>query len=300
MKKYLIAILVLSLFIVSGIAGCPSQQQKAAESAGLEVSFVNDAPPVSVSVNQEFPIYADILNKGGDFINAGDAKFYLSGVGSNLEGVKSSQTNERSLSKQSPSPDRIVLADRAKFTFPIETVYTLPLLLTSCYSYGTTAQVTLCMSAKNDSTVCSVSGEKITPPSNLVAPVQVTSLKEELTGNKLNVLFTIANKLSGQVYLKDSDCDKIQARTDIAESFKQNKVNIEIRMPDKEKSGFACHLMSASSPYVPQDSLSGTASLGTVQCEKTLAGNENYVMPFTIVMRYRYIDSVSKSINIVP
>lgn len=300
MKKYLIAILVLSLFIVSGIAGCPSKEQKAAEAAGLEVSFVNDAPPVSVSVNQEFPIYADILNKGGAFINAGDAKFYLSGVGSNLEGVKSSQTNERSLSKQSMSPDRIVLADKAKFTFPIETVYTLPLLLTSCYAYGTTTQATVCMSAKNDSTVCSISGEKITSSSNIMAPVQITSLKEELSGNKLTILFTIANKLSGQVYMKDSDCDKIQAKNDLAESFKQNKVNLEIRIPDRETSGFICHLLSAGSPYVPQDSLSGTAGLGTVQCEKTLAGNENYVMPFAIVTRYRYIDSVSKSINIVP
>ena len=299
MKIYVAILLTLSLLIVSGATGCPASGGKADASAGLNVSFVNEAPPLSVSVNQEFPIYVDILNKGGQFVNKGDAKFYLSGVGPNLEGVKASQSNERSISKQSISPDRVVFADKAKFTFPIESLYTLPILLISCYSYGTTAQASLCISAKNDSEVCDLAGEKISATSNSAAPIQISSVKEELAGNKLRVLITLANNLGGQVYLPDADCDKLQAK-DISESFKQDKVGVEVRLPDREKSSFICKLITNTAPYIPQDSLVGSANLGTIVCERILAGGESYQTPFAIILRYKYVDSISKNINILP
>jgi len=305
MRKYiqknfnvLLIFLVLSVFLVSGQQGCPGGGDKEIESAvnGLEISFINEAPPLSVSVNQGFPIYLDILNKGGDFINQGDAKFYLSGVGPNLEGVSPVQTNARSLPKESVSPDRAVFAERAKFTFPIERLHTLPLSLTSCYKYGTRTEASICVSASNESSVCTVGAERIGSGSNSVAPVQITSLREDVTGDILRVFFTLENKMGGIVYLQDTDCDKLQAK-DISESFKQDKVSIEVRSLE---SGFNCKLLSSSSPYIPVDSLQGTASLGTVVCEKTLSGRENYKAPFSIVTRYKYVDSTLKSINIVP
>lgn len=299
MKIYIAILLTLSLLLISGATGCPSTGTSADAASGLGVSFVNEAPPLSVSVNQEFPIYVDILNNGGQFVNKGEAKFYLSGVGPNLEGVTASQSNDRSLSKQSISPDRVVFADKAKFTFPIESLYTLPIVLTSCYSYGTTAQASLCISAKNDSEVCDLAGEKITATSNSIAPIQISSVKEELAGNKLRVLITLSNKLGGQVYLPDADCDKLQAK-DISESFKQDKVGVEVRLPDREKSSFICKLLTNTSPYVPQDSLAGSANMGTVVCERTLAGGESYQTPFAVILRYKYVESISKNINILP
>jgi len=299
MKTHIAILLVLSLMIISGATGCPSSATKAEAASGLQVSFVTDAPPLSASVNQEFPIYLDILNAGGQFINKGDAKFYLSGIGPDLEGVRAIQSNERSLSKQSISPDRIILADKAKFTFPIESLYTSTIALTSCYTYGTTAQATLCISAKNDSSVCNSATEKITATSNSVAPLQVTSVKEEIVGNKLRVFIVLTNKLKGQVYLPDADCDKLQAK-DISESFKQDKVGVEVRLPDREKSSFVCKLLTSAAPYVPQDSLVGSANMGTVVCERTLAGNENYATPFAVILRYKYVESMSKTINILP
>lgn len=299
MKLYILILLAISLILISGATGCSSSGTQTQAAAGLTASFVQGAPPVSVAVNQEFPIYLDILNSGGQFINAGDAKFYLNGVGPNLVAVTSSQSNSRSLSKQSISPDRIVFADKAKFTFPIQTVYSLPLVLTSCYSYGTTAQATLCISASNNTQVCDLSGEKITDSSNSIAPIQVSSVKEELSGSKLRVLITLANKLTGQVYLPDADCDKLQTK-DISESFKQDKLGIELRLPDSEKSSFSCQLLTTAPPYVSQTSLSGNANMGTVVCERTLKGTENYQTPFAIILRYRYVDSTSKTLNISP
>ncbi len=299
MKTYIVFLIALSLILVSGVNGCPggAEKEEAAKIAGLSISFVDNAPPISATVNQEFPIYVDVLNEGGDYVNKGGAKFYLSGVGPSLEGVKPSLSNEDNLAKQSISPYRIVFADRAKFTEQIPSLFTLPLVLTTCYTYGTTAQASLCLSAKNDSRVCDVGGEKITSSSNSVAPIQITSLKEELTGNRLRITFTIENKLDGQVYLKDTDCDKLQS---ISESFKKDKVDVEVRIHEREKEGFSCKLLSNTPPYAPTDSLVGSASLGTVVCEKTLSGEENYASPLGIVLRYKYVQSTSKAINIVP
>lgn len=299
MKNYILALIVLSIFVVSGVNGCPGSgdTEAAPQAAGLSFSFVNNAPPISAAVNQEFPIYVEVSNEGGDYINPGEAKFYLSGVGPNLEGVSSSQSNSRTLPKQSVTPDRISFADNAKFTEQISSLFTIPLVLTSCYSYGTTAQVNLCLSTKNESSVCTISGEKINQGSNSVAPVQITSFRQELVGNIMRISFVIENKMGGEAYLRDTNCDNLQS---ISESFKNDKVNVEVRINERERSGFICKLQSADAPYAPLDSLMGTTSLGTVVCEKTLSGNENFATPLGIVLRYKYVDSISKSLNIVP
>ncbi|MFC1685817.1 hypothetical protein ACFLZZ_02215 [Nanoarchaeota archaeon] len=297
MNKSLIALILLSVIIVSGADGCPTGQQEAEQvSSGLEVSFVDQAPPISVPVNTPFPIYVELLNKGGEFINKGEAKVYLSGVGTNLEGVKDAQINERNLAKKSLSPDRIVFAEAAKFTFPIESLHALPLALKSCYTYGTSTQASICVSQSNKTGLCEVGSEKIKSTSNSVAPIQITSIKEEVVGNKLSVFFTIENKLGGSVYLPDTDCDGLQAK-EISESFKEDKVKVLIRTTEK---GFDCKLQANEAPYAPIEDLSGTANLGTVVCEKELDGNEEYVVPFSIVTRYKYVDTSVKTINILP
>lgn len=295
--KYILSLVLLSVFLVSGQQGCADGGDTAEVPAlGLEMVFVNEAPPLSVSVGQEFPIYIDLLNKGGDFIGKGEAKLYLSGIGTNLEGVKASVVNERSLAKESVSADRLVFAEAAKFTFPIETLHTLPLALKSCYNYGTRTSATICISARNETELCEVGTEKLTPTSNSAAPLQITSIKEEIVGSKLRVLFKIENKLGGAVYLPDVDCDKLHAR-DIAESFKEDKVQLEIRTTE---SGFSCKLRATAAPHEPIDATAGVGDVGTIVCEKALAGREYSVAPFSIVMRYKYVDSALKAINIVP
>lgn len=299
MKKGVMALIFLSLILVSGIEGCPSvgKTDTTTTAAGLEVSFVNEAPPSSIPVDQPFPIYVNILNEGGDFIKAGDAQFYLSGIGLNLEGVQEKQSNINSLSKESITPDRIVFAEEAKFTFPLESLLTLPVSLTSCYDYGTRIQARICISTSNETELCTVGDNKITSTSNSVAPVQITNLKEELSGNRYRVFFTIENKMGGRIYLPDANCDKLFSKEDPFESFKKDKVTVEIRTTEP---GFVCKLQTAAAPFAPIDATSGVADVGTVVCEKELAQKEYRVAPFSIVLRYTYMDTVIKRLNIVP
>jgi len=299
MKKTLIVLTVLSLILLSGATGCPSSTTTTtqAAAAGLNVQFSTGAPPVSVNVNQEFPIYIDVTNAGGDYVQAGDAKFYLTGIGPNLENINPVLSNQRTLNKESTTPDKLIFAEKAKFTFALQSLLVMPLALTDCYTYGTTTQANVCIASSNESAVCSVSGEKITSDSNSIAPVQIGSLTEDVSGNTLRISFTIMNKLNGQIYLPTTDCDKLLQSKDFNEAGKLSKVNIELRTPEQ---GMICHLEKTDFPYESTDALSGITDVGKVVCEKTLTGQDDHVSPLYVILRYKYVSSTTQNLNILP
>jgi len=291
MEKEIFALVFIAL-LLTGVNGCSTQNEKEVSTVGLTMTFVENAPPASVTVNKDFPIYVDIKNAGGAYVNKGAAKFYLSGIGYNLEGISTPLTNSNYLEKESDFAESLVFARNAKWTFELQNIFILPLLLTSCYDYGTVAQSNVCVSASNESKICSVTGEKSVK--NTIAPIQISALKEEVSGNKLTVSFDIENKGTGQVYIADSDCDKLQ-QSDINEALKQKRVLIAI----KTEPGFNCNLESETAPYGPIKGLSGTTSIGSVECEKQIEG-EDHLTPFTVILQYKYRDSISKSLSVLP
>jgi hypothetical protein len=278
---------MLSLAVV-GIAGC-TPAPTVTNTVGLSMSFVKDAPPVSVVVGQEFPIRVDILNKGGEFVNKGHASFYLSGLGQNFANVKSSLTNDKTLSKESIFPETLVFADKAKFTFPIQDLAIVPIVLTSCYDYSGRAQGTLCISKSNESNVCKTTGEKLT--SNTAGPVQIGSITETLTRSSLILSFDVVNKGKGTVYLSDTICDKLETN-DFTESQKQDKVNVKVITNDD----FNCRLLSSAGQI---EGLEGIAPVGKIICEKPLP-EKDYTSVISISLNYKYRDSISQSINVLP
>jgi len=299
MKAYIITAILISLLLLSGASGCPSFGQQttttAVTAAGLDVSFVTDAPPLSVSVNQEFPMYINVQNNGGDFVSKGAAKFYLAGAGPTIENVKSVVSNEATLEPASPSPYRVAFADRAKITSPIVSLLMIPLAVTSCYNYGTTAQAPICVAKTNSSSLCSVSGDKAV--TNTVAPVQISGLSENVVGNKLSISFTIENKLNGQIYLPDTDCDKLLQAQDFIEISKNNKLSIKVSSTETELS---CHIQSATPPYSSLDGLSGVSQVGKVTCEETVPSTGDHVSPIYIILQYKYVSSMAKNLNVLP
>jgi len=308
MKTIAIFMLGMMALLVLGIEGCPQTQTTATVSTqGISMSFVDNAPPASVSVNQEFPIYVDILNKGGSYINPGAAMFYLSGIGYNLQNVAKSVKNTQLLSKESAFPERLYFAKAAKWTTALENTFPLYLILTSCYNYGTVAQVDVCVSNKNSTNLCSISGEKLKSGANSAAPLQITSVSESLDGNKLQVAILVENKgvseiTASHVYLADADCDKLlQAGDNLEELQKENKVKVTVKTGAEP--GWACRLQSASAPFSQINGLEGVITLepvGKIICEKTVKNEETHVMPLTVSLLYRYVDSVTKTIRINP
>jgi len=286
-----LSFILLLLVLVLGVTGCPQQQQSIENFGGLSATFVSNAPPLNVIINQAFPIYVDINNLGDANVNTNSAKFYLSGIGKNLEGVKASLSNTNLLDKG--SSERLDFASAAKSTLELSNPFTLAMLLTSCYKYGGKAQADICIASSNSSKICSISGNKLN--SNSAEPIQITSVTEEISGSNLVVSFIISNKGTGEVYLPDSDCDKLQAR-DINEVLKNGKVKVSIRTPED----FKCKVQSLVAPYSTIETLEGASSLGTVSCEKSILGESDHQAPFQVVLDYVYVGSISQSLVITP
>ena len=283
------AALLLVLTIISGVNGCGNAPAETANS-GLVVSFVKEAPPASVTVGREFPIRIDVLNQGGEFVNKGQAKFYLSGLGQNFENVKSSLTNEKTLSKEAVFSDTLTFADNAKYTFPLQSLQIVPLVLTACYDYSGRAQATLCIAGSNSSKVCSLSGDKIN--SNTAGPVQISGVSETIIGTKLVLSFDIVNKGNGEVFLPSTDCDKLESN-DATESSKQKKLSLKLTTTDR----FVCKMQSETGQV---EGLEGTVPVGKIIiCEKDIS-NKDYSSALIMDFRYKYRESISQSINVLP
>ncbi len=293
----LIAIIAILLL---GVEACPKKITEGEK--GLTMNFVENAPPQSIITGVQFPIYVDITNNGDANIGKEKAIFYLVGVGASLEGVTTRQTNKALLDKG--SKERLYFARNALSELELKNPFSLALSLISCHDYGTLTETEICISDKNVSAVCSM-GEKIESDSNSIAPVQVTSLGEETIANKLKITFVIENKgittrkdALNEVYLKNVNCDLLYKRDPLSEYIKEllkkDKVNLRIASPE---TGFKCDLLESKDGK--EGILELSAGTGKVTCEKTFSGEPRKAL-FTIIADYKYRDSISKTINILP
>ncbi len=293
-----LALLIGGLFLVSGQQGCQKETKPVFNTTALTMNFVADAPPSQLVTEEKYPIYVDIANNGGFDIAPGNAHFFLSGIGENLQGVTLHLQNVNLLNKKTPmqegGKERLTFATQA--TPPLRNLpaeFNFTIKLDSCYKYATLVQTNICV-GKGDG-ICSISGEKILTGSNTNAPLQVTSLTESIQGNKLYVTFTIENKGKGEVYLPTLDCVKLQTQ-DLDEKLKKNQVEISI----KAEEGFACSLQSAVPPYGSINALTGVTTVRTITCEKTLSAAASHSAPFEIALAYMYRETLPKSLVILP
>lgn len=293
LNKLIISVILISVLIfVSGIQGC-NGNGKEKVIPGISMQFVTDAPPATITTEQKVPIYADIKNGGGVHVGLGEAVFSLSGVGDNLDGVTEKLSNSKFLDKTT-GIERLKFATAAGTNLALEKAYMFPLTLTGCYNYETVVQVQACI-AEEGSDICSIAGEKITKTSNSDSPVKVISFTEKVEGNKLIITFEIENKgvvegKPGEVYLKDANCDLIFEK-DINEVLKRNNMGVEITA-GKGTDEFICDLQDDATSI-------SQANKGKVTCTKKLEGGD-YLTPFRINLRYKYVDSIAAAITLIP
>ncbi|MEM4215189.1 MAG: hypothetical protein QW484_02395 [Candidatus Pacearchaeota archaeon] len=302
-RKVFVAVvltLILVLLFVSGQQGCKKEEKTTFNTTALIVKFIDDAPPVQLVPGEKYRIYAEVKNLGGYDVNPGNAHFFLSGIGENLKNVNLHLQNSNLLNKkttmQEGGKEQIIFANNAEVSEKLSSLpapFNFNMRLDSCYKYATITQTEVCVGRGDN--ICSIAGEKIVSGSNSAAPLQVTSLKESVQGNKLYVTFLIENKGNGEVYLPNADCVKIQEQN-IDEKLKQNKVELAIEAEE----GFSCKLQSTQPPYGTIDSLNGIASIGTITCQKTLTETTGHKIPFRIVLSYVYRESITKGLTILP
>lgn len=287
-------LMIIMLVLVSGIEGCQSKEKETVI-PGISMEFVDNAPPTTITTGQKVPIYVDVKNGGGVHIGIGNAMFFLSGVGENLDGVTEKTSNSRFLDKKTGA-ERLRLATSASSLLDLEKPFMFPLTLTACYGYGTIAQIEACIPRKDGtSDVCSIEGEKITDTSNSAAPVQITSFTEKVEGNKLTITFIIENRgvnkdKIGEIYSDDASCGLINKK-DINEGLKRGIVDTEV-VVGKGDDEFICSLQDNTASI-------STTGKGKVECVKTLS-DEDYMTMFRINLKYRYVDSIGTIITLLP
>lgn len=299
-SKYFLAIIFAAVLVMGAAQqGCNQQQGTTFNSTALTMSFVDQAPPAQVNPGVKVPIIVRVENGGGYDIVAGSAKFYLSGVGTNLKNVNEVLTNQNLLAKKTAQQgggyEMITFAEQAEQAVQITNPFTFSIKADSCYNYATQAQATVCIGP--GSGVCSITGEKIQSGSNTDGPIQVTSLTETLQGNQLFVSFKIENKGNGNVYFTDMDCDKLfgsDANEQLKQQLKKGFAEIAIETDPDMK----CNLLSSDGSSIT--GINGMAQVGyKVTCTKTI-GQETSSAPMKINLAYKYSTSASKSITLLP
>lgn len=288
------------LILISGATSptsCQKQEATTFNSSGLLMGFIENAPPTLMTTGVTYPVYLDIQNQGGADIQQGQTSFYLTGIGENLQNIEFKKQNANLLSKKSiyqeGGKERIIFSQNAKPWKGLPNPYNITMKIDSCYNYATISQTVICVGSTDE--ICTISGEKITSQSNSAGPVQITSMAEQVQGNKLYLTFKLENKGVGSAYSIGSDCDKLE-NNDLNEKTKKDLININIETDP----GFSCSLQNAEAPYGQKQGTEGLASLGTVTCVKVLGTERTYSTPIQITLTYKYVDSLIKTITILP
>lgn len=299
-QSIFISLMVLSILILgASLQGCElgKKQAESFGGGGLVFNFVENAPPSEVVLGIPFNIFIDVENKGGATLTSGSANFYLSGIGEAIQSTEIKKTNSVNLEKASEyfsgGKERIKFSETATSSLPIENVFPLNLELTACYDYSTVTESVICVG--KSSGVCSIGGEKITSNSSTSAPVTVTSIKENVVGNKLIITFIISNEGRGKVYSPNSDCELLQ-QGEINERLNEGEVYVDV----VTEQGFTC-LLKQKGTYSTIRDTSGQATIGSVTCEKVLSENEEtHSAIFKIITSYKYREKKNKVITIIP
>lgn len=297
----LIIIMISAMILISGAtnpAACGKEKTTTFNTTALMMDFVENAPPKELVTGLKYPISLDIQNLGGYDIPPGKAQFYLSGIGENLRNVELIMRNTNNLQKRTTfnegGKERIFFAQNAEPWKDFPNPYNITMKMESCYEYGTVVQSTLCIGGKNG--VCNIDEEKIVQNSNSPGPIQITSIKEEIQGNKLYIILNIENKGIGEIYYTTTNCDKLIQR-DLNEKQKQNMFDINIETTERD---ILCTLQNSEAPYGSKQGLSGASTLGKITCVKVLTNEDTHAVPMQITLRYKYKEELSKTISILP
>jgi hypothetical protein len=327
-RRYIIFLVLVGVMLVSAQScakggGTATAGPFVGGTDGLTFRFLDDAPPAEDNfAGEPVGIEVEVTNLGENTVGANSAEVRL--VGSVLSGLFSLYSD---LAATTPVADKQAYVARntailegiqkeSDFT-DTETVtvgsvkvsqlgtpsYTVDVTAQLCYPYQTRLQVDdLCIPSEKERAQVGTPKCDIVREENIVdtgdnsgAPVQVTSVTERkqvvngVAGLALNI--EISNKGGGQV-VKDS----IACATSI-ETNNKDKVLVEL------DNNYQCTFGETKSEGVPQGKVQGYVVLrdgvGRLRCTRP-APNQGpaYTERFTVVLGYKYIQEMSKSVKI--
>ena len=226
MKQYWLVLVVVAMLALTacGSSNSTASNKKAfiGGTVGVLTSFMPDEPPTEVtSSDYPFSVTVKLENKGEWEVPKDNVFITLKGIDAGDFGISvadmKDQHPDSDLTKNELNPDtgEIVESTPAYKTFklqyskPITGNHEFPIVVDSCYEYGTLATGDVCVKEKpldtTDTSVCTITGPKNLQNSG--GPVQVTQFQEYTSGTDA-VRFTImiGKTGAGDVSKKGSTC----------------------------------------------------------------------------------------------
>ena len=250
MKKYLIAVLGLILFI-AGCAGGETTVSTAGKpfiggTDAIEFNFLEGAPPPEVYDGDAdggtfpFEITLNVENKGERKVAAGDIKLSLLGFYPEDFGVAATDIVVNPISEDldkayidsegNTIPGGITYvtfgdADGFAYEPELKGNNEFPIRAELCYKYGTTAQADLCFLedlTETSGTVCAVNENKVIESSS--APIQVENLQENVAGtDKITFSFEVVHRGTGAISMLTTGTSGLDCSDELGE---KNKVKV--------------------------------------------------------------------------
>lgn len=235
-------IIILFLFIIGcsltkkGPTGSISDLDIHTGTHGLVLGFMKNSPPEEVFEEEEFPVYAQLENKGAaDIINGyialGFQEDYFEAS------VKNREFNLEGKSLANPIGEKNIFRFLVTAKKIIGEPRTVPIAVSSCYSYNTIATVSVCIdtdvyNVKAVQKACSV--KDITSKEGQGGPIAVTKIEPKmLTTEGENIIipqFTIEveNKNDGNLILTNKAKDLCSATALSRDDLDVVSFNVEL------------------------------------------------------------------------
>ena len=296
----LIVVLILASF------GCqrnlePGRQEQDiyVGTKGLDIKLIKDLPPSKVFDTSAINILAELKNQGTSDISGGKCYAHLSGYdesiirgldkekfcGSNLFG-KSRVFPEGGLDTVEFNTDLIQLptgVDSLSQKF----------ILTSCYDYETIASPVVCIDPglfkiKSIQDACTV--RDVTLGGGQGAPVAVSRVDVDMLGaDKVGFRIHISNVGGGQVL-----------RNGVSLSGRgSNSCPFNLDYDDYNIIDYSIQMSGGNMISCSPEHIRLVNDKASVFCKFDVPGNNAYTTPLQIKLNYAYLDSISKTVEII-
>ena len=299
--------LILLIILVLALSGCKGgklpfgKKQQVQEGAleqqvyrgnqGLEMRFTRGLPPDKLFDTGDFHALVELINRGTYEVRG---RVFLGGIDPNFLG---GMDFEKEFGPIEPKSKFIIEGGFDTVEFESPNIY-LPegtdaipvdLIVTSCYDYRTLANPVVCVDPNRENII---TDRKACTPGTVSlsggqgAPVAVSNVRAETTGEKAFFRIQIANVGGGQIVNQFSlgSCPYALDYDDIDE------VSYNIKLSDAP--AVKC------SPRSPVRLTKGRA---TITCAFDIPSQFNfaYLTPLQIELHYGYLQSVSKKVRLV-
>jgi len=292
------------LFVVLIVSACtPKEKEKTGTfiggTEGVQISFVNLAPPSSFTQGDNVRLKVLLKNKGETRVQTGNAKVRIFGVNLENFGLTSAYRStigplEAQGEFTAQGGEQEIDFGQIRYTPAIINQETFTLRARLCYPYQTIAKTDVCIQSlitqESQGGICSLAGEKVVPGSVSGAPVQITSITQQTRSNdQVRFDIKIENKGTGEVFSIDSRCENLD--NDVERLDAKDKIKVQIRSPVNVKCSFR----------TGEPSPSGFITLGNnkmviLSCWKNV--EEPLVDKLDIQLDYLYRDQATKQITI--